>query len=445
MKNLYQDRRKHRRHDQKDRRENPPPAKEEIIRPLPDFKEMVEHAAQGILIHHNFKPLYANRALAELFGFESAEDIMSLPIIRPLIPIELWPQMEADYDNLIHGKRHSRTMWIRGVKSDGKEIWLSLTERVTKWHGKTAVQWNVFDVSQRMEIEQSLVEREQRLRSMLEILPTPIYIERRGDGQLLFVNRKTCLMFQQGVSALLHHKSTDLFTDPEEWNQLNVMLDTTMDVREIEAHMKNHAGRNFVVEIAAITMDYAEGPAVLVALNDISQRKELEAELFHQASFDSLTNISNRRYFLTQAEADLRRARRYSRELTLLMCDVDHFKHINDQYGHAAGDAVLQKVVQASLESLRESDVMGRLGGEEFAILLPETDLAAALEVAERLRAHVAETAITVNKEILHCTLSIGVAQLHAEDKDIDALLQRADDAMYVAKNNGRNRIIVSP
>jgi len=369
---------------------------------------------------------------------------MSLPIIRPLVPIELWPQMEADYDELIRGKRQSRTMWMRGVKADGKEMWLSLTERITKWHGKTAVQWNLFDVSQRMEIEQSLVEREQRLSSMLEILPTPIYIERRGDGQLLFVNRKTCLMFQQSVSPLLKRKSTDFFTDPEEWNQLNIMFDTTPDVREIEVRMKNHAGRNFVVEIAAITLDYAEGPAVLVALNDVSQRKELEAELFHQASFDSLTNISNRRYFLTQAEADLRRARRYSRELTMLMCDVDHFKHINDQYGHAVGDTVLQKVVQASLESLRESDVMGRLGGEEFAILLPETDLAAALEVADRLRIHVAETPINNGKDTIHCTLSIGVAQLHTNDADIDALLQRADDAMYVAKNNGRNRIIVA-
>lgn len=432
---MRSDRRKQTRQGKEDRRTNP----------HPDFREMVEHAAQGILVHNNFKPLYANQAFAELFGFEEAKDITSLPIIRPLIPSELWPQIEDDYNELIRNDRHSRTMWIRGVRADGKETWLSLTERLTQWHGKQAVQWSVFDVNQRMEIEQSLVESEQRLRSMLEILPTPIYIERRGDGQLLFVNRKTCLMFQQGVGQLLRRKSVEFFTDHEEWNQLNIMLDVTPDVREIEARMKNHAGRNFVVEIAAITLDYAEGPAVLVALNDISQRKELEEELFHQASTDALTNISNRRYFLTQADADLRRARRYSRTMTLLMCDIDHFKHVNDQYGHAAGDTVLQQVVKASLESLRDSDMMGRLGGEEFAILLPETDLAAALEVAERLRAHVAEQPIDIGKDIIHCTLSIGVAQLHASDSDIDSLLQRADDAMYIAKNNGRNRIIVAP
>ncbi|MDD3287821.1 MAG: sensor domain-containing diguanylate cyclase [Alphaproteobacteria bacterium] len=412
---------------------------------LPDFRELVEHAAQGILIHRNFKPLYANHAFAELFGFETSADVMALPIIRPLIPVDMWPHIEASYDEFVRGKRPGKTSWIRAIKIDGSEIWLSLTERLVKWHGKTVVQWNLFDVSQRMAIEQSLVESEQRLRSMLEILPTPIYIERRSDGHLMFVNRKTCLMFQQSTGPLLKRKSFDFFATKEDWDQLRVLLDNTPDLREMEVRMKTASGRNFIVELASIALDYGGTPAVLVALNDISQRKELEIELFHQASTDALTGISNRRYFLTQAEADLRRARRYSRDMALMMCDVDFFKHVNDQYGHAVGDTVLQEIVRASLESLRDSDIMGRLGGEEFAILLPETDLAAALEVADRLRQHVADHPIKVEGKTLHCSLSIGVARLAPQDKDIDALLQRADDAMYVAKNNGRNRIIVAP
>ena len=394
---------------ERERRRN----EEFLLRAKPDYADMVENAAQGIIVHRNFKPLYANNAMAALFGFETTDDVMALPLLRPLIPDEIWPQMEEAYDELIHNKRPAQTTWMRAIRADGSEIWLSLTERVIKWEGKAAVQWNLFDISQRVAAEQSLLESEQRLRSMLEIMPTPIHIERRVDGQLLFVNRKTCLMFQQSTAPLLKRKSVDFFVDPEEWVQLRLLLDTTPDIREVEVRMKTATGRPFIAELAAIPIEYAGAPSVMMALNDISQRKELEAELFHQASVDALTGLSNRRYFMTQAEADFRRARRYNREMALLMCDLDHFKNINDTHGHAAGDVALQEVVKSCLESLRESDVMGRLGGEEFAIILPETTAVAAMEVAQRICSNVAAKAIKVNDKLtLHCTVSIGVAQL---------------------------------
>jgi PAS domain S-box-containing protein len=139
----------------------------------PDYKDLVESAAQGILIHRNFRPLYANKSMALLFGFDSVKEVLSLPLIRDLIPADSWQQTEEAYDTLVHGKREPQTSWIRAVRADGSELWLSLTERVVKWDGKTAVQWNLFDISQRVAMEQSLLESEQRLRAMLEILPTP--------------------------------------------------------------------------------------------------------------------------------------------------------------------------------------------------------------------------------------------------------------------------------
>jgi diguanylate cyclase (GGDEF)-like protein/PAS domain S-box-containing protein len=356
----------------------------------------------------------------------------------------MWPQTEEAYHSLVHGGRPAETRWMRAVKTDGSEIWLSLTERVVKWGTKDAVQWTLFDITQRVTVEQSLLESEQRLSAMLQILPTPIYIERRVDGQLLFVNRKTCLMFQQSASPLMKRKSVDFFVDREAWVQTRFLLDATSEAREVEVQMKTAQGRTFVAEMAAIAIEYAGSPAVLTALNDISQRKQLEAELFHEASTDPLTGISNRRYFMTQAEADFRRAKRYSHKMGLLMCDLDHFKEVNDTYGHAAGDAVLQEVVKAIQSSLRESDIMGRLGGEEFAVLLPETDADAALEVANRVRAAVAERKIEVENIVLSRTTSIGVAHIKPEDAEFDTLLMRADDAMYRAKNSGRNRIVVS-
>jgi diguanylate cyclase (GGDEF)-like protein len=186
----------------------------------------------------------------------------------------------------------------------------------------------------------------------------------------------------------------------------------------------------------------------LVALNDISQRKQLEAQLFHEASTDALTGVSNRRYFLAQAEQELRRSRRFARDLSVMMFDLDHFKDVNDRFGHAIGDAVLQGVVKTGLESLRQSDQMGRLGGEEFAIILPETSLAAATDVANRLRHHIAERPIigggAARRVAVDCTVSIGVAQMTPQDGSIDDLLHRADGALYRAKAGGRNRVEIA-
>ena len=408
---------------------------------LPDFRDLIENSVQGILVHRNFKPLYANQAFASLFGYKTAKDVLALPLLRPLVPPDMWARIEQEYDDLMHDRRHTIVTRARGIRKDGTEIWTAATERVIDWHGDKAVQINAYDISQQMAIEQTLLKSEQHLRAILEILPYPIYIAKREGGDLLFVNRKTCLMFQQSAGQLLRGRSSDFFVNPQEREDMRKLLDTIPDIRDVEVKMKTAQGRGFIAEVAAIAMDYSGIPAVLVALNDISQRKELEAELFRQASTDSLTGISNRRYFLAQAEQELRRSRRFARPMSVMMIDVDHFKSINDKLGHAVGDAVLQGVVKRSLESLRQSDSLGRVGGEEFAVILPETSLVAATEVAERLRQHLAERPIIAEREAITCTASVGVAQLTAKDGSIDALLGRADAALYAAKKGGRNKV----
>ncbi len=408
---------------------------------LPNFPDLINNATQGILVHGNFRPLYANWAFADLFGYKSVEAIMALPLIRPLVPADMWAKVEQDYNELLRGARLPVITRARGVRKDGSEIWLSVTERLIDWHGSPAVQLSVFDITQQMTAEQSMLDSEQRLRAMLEILPVPIYIARRRDGQLLFVNRKTCLLFQQSVGPLLRSKSIDFYVNPQDRENLRTLLDAMSDIREVEVHMRTAQGREFVAELAAISMEYGGEPAILVSLNDISQRKQLELELFQQANTDALTGISNRRNFMAQAEQEMRRARRFGRDMSVMMIDLDHFKSINDEHGHAVGDSVIQGVVKSALESLRQSDIIGRLGGEEFAVILPETGFAAAMDAAERLRQHIAERSIITVKVAILCTVSVGVTHLLASDGAIDDLLQRADDAMYRAKQNGRNRV----
>jgi diguanylate cyclase (GGDEF)-like protein len=175
----------------------------------------------------------------------------------------------------------------------------------------------------------------------------------------------------------------------------------------------------------------------------LRQRNEvLIAELESQAFRDSLTGIVNRRYFLATAEKHLQTARQHAHPLALLIIDLDHFKQINDQYGHLAGDEVLVAVVDACVHHLRGGDCLGRLGGEEFALLLPDATWSEAMETAERLRRATEMLAVTVGDNVVHPTVSIGLALLAATDGSLSALMHRADLAMYSAKMQGRNRVV---
>lgn len=174
------------------------------------------------------------------------------------------------------------------------------------------------------------------------------------------------------------------------------------------------------------------------------QLQEANARLHEIAIRDYLTGCFNRRHFYTLAEPELARAHRHGTPLSLLMFDFDHFKQVNDTYGHAGGDAVLQQAVEVIQERLRISDVLSRLGGEEFAVLLPETELEQAKQLAERLRQAIAEHPFEHAGVPIPATASFGVATAQPGDVSIDVLLGRADLGLYLAKDRGRNRVCVA-
>jgi diguanylate cyclase (GGDEF)-like protein len=171
------------------------------------------------------------------------------------------------------------------------------------------------------------------------------------------------------------------------------------------------------------------------------RQRHIAHMLEKQAHTDPLTGLANRRHFFEVAEAELARSRRYETPLSLLMVDIDHFKEVNDAHGHRAGDRVLQQLAKTCLEVLRNVDVVGRVGGEEFAILLPETDVGGAVEVAERLRTAIEAVGIPREEGVpLRVTVSVGVSSL-AGNANLDTLMSEADDALYDAKHRGRNRV----
>jgi diguanylate cyclase (GGDEF)-like protein len=177
----------------------------------------------------------------------------------------------------------------------------------------------------------------------------------------------------------------------------------------------------------------------------VTERNSLEATLAHKANIDFLTMANNRGHFMEIAESELDRAKRYGKNLSVIMLDIDNFKHINDSRGHKSGDAVLIKLVEVCMQMLRRIDTLGRMGGEEFAILLPETPKEEAAEVAERLRNALSETTLSVNQGApIKFTVSIGVATLNDKDDNVDVLLSHADRALYDSKRGGKNRVSVA-
>jgi diguanylate cyclase (GGDEF)-like protein len=202
--------------------------------------------------------------------------------------------------------------------------------------------------------------------------------------------------------------------------------------------------RPLVLFEASVTPMLIAPPIIFTLLHLTFKLDEAEREFHLLATTDPLTKIYNRRYVLELAEAELLRVRRYGGRFSILLLDIDHFKQINDVYGHFAGDAVLRAASDLFRAQVRPSDTVGRYGGEEFLILLPETNCTEACEVAERFRQNLEETTLVYDQIRLRITTSIGVAFGSSRTKNLNSVLATADRVLYQAKHMGRNRVVAA-
>jgi diguanylate cyclase (GGDEF)-like protein len=208
--------------------------------------------------------------------------------------------------------------------------------------------------------------------------------------------------------------------------------------------MRRFSGEEFWALVSAKAIEFDGAPAVLAGITDVTEQKLLEGRLRELATQDELTGLYNRRQFVELAEAEVARARRTGTPLSLAMLDIDHFKAVNDVFGHPVGDLALRELARAMRETLRTSDVPARIGGEEFVVLLRDTGLDGAVSVTERLRERVGRAEVSAGVDrVARFTVSGGVAEL-APGERLDALLARADEALYRAKEDGRNRTVTS-
>ncbi|MFZ5484446.1 MAG: diguanylate cyclase [Pseudomonadota bacterium] len=249
----------------------------------------------------------------------------------------------------------------------------------------------------------------------------------------------------QDQHLLFHHRHPDGAPYPHVDCPIHKTLEDGV-VREVEDYFITKTGRAVPVHLKVTPMiELGQRVGVEVVFQDISERKAMEARLIELASTDALTGLANRRHFLELLAQELLRVKRFEHAVTLLMIDIDHFKQVNDQHGHAAGDQVLRGFADAVRSTLRQTDVAGRLGGEEFAVMLPHTNLEAGVAFAERLRQRLTEQQLLAERPDFRITVSVGATRLEPADDHPDASLARADQGLYRAKASGRDRIEVSP
>ena len=282
-----------------------------------------------------------------------------------------------------------------------------------------------------------------------------------GDGLWDWDINAGTATFSRRYKEMLGYGEDETGTSAEEWSKRVHPDDMARVTEDLRAHMdgktpsaaiefrmqcKDGGWKWILGRGVVVSLEKSGKPIRLVGTNtDITGRKLLEAELQRQASIDYLTGVPNRRHFMGKAELELSRAARYGKSPSLLMLDIDSFKRVNDLHGHKTGDSVLRKLGEIFRQTLRDVDTIGRMGGEEFAILLPETGREKAVEVAERLRTTIGNAKISLEQGLpLQITVSIGVASVVSGDDNIDVLLSNADKALYEAKNSGRNRVCVA-
>jgi diguanylate cyclase (GGDEF)-like protein len=277
------------------------------------------------------------------------------------------------------------------------------------------------------------------LHKLLKAVPVPLIITAREDGRLLQANDIAGAYF----GAALYARSFQLqnYIDQRDCAELLRRVQSNEEIPEFETRLHLPRGRVVDVLLAVTDVTAAGTEALLTVFVDITHRKEVEATMEKLATTDPLSGLPNRARFFAIAADEIKRAQRYKRPLAVFMVDIDLFKRINDTHGHEAGDRTLKAFAELCRRWIRSQDLVARLGGEEFAFLLPETPAATALALADRLRASVAH--LRMKRIPAPITISVGVSEVLPGETTVDAALARADYALYAAKRSGRNQAVL--
>jgi len=343
------------------------------------------------------------------------------------------------------------TLEYRVNPIEGDERWVSMRGRgeLVSSGRSSFFDAVIIDITVNKLAEQKLRDSEEMLAAMSQAAHDAIIIIDSHDN-IIYWNKAAERLFGYRIEEVLGRKKLhSIITLPEDRESayrgmVEFGKSGTGQVMGNVSEMRGmkKTGEVFSVERAVAAFQMGGAWYAVGSIRDITERKKNEEELRRMATIDSLTGLHNRRHFLELADQQLNQARRYSLSLCVCMFDVDNFKAVNDTYGHDSGDVVLRNMAELGGSIVRDTDVIGRLGGEEFAITMLHTGLPEAIQAVERLRISVEKNSIVTDKGNINVTISAGVVQLTGVAQSISDLLKSADEALYEAKNGGRNKVV---
>ncbi|MFH1913012.1 MAG: PAS domain S-box protein [Pseudomonadota bacterium] len=340
-------------------------------------------------------------------------------------------------------KGASRGHQFKARRSDGSQIIVEASAHLVRDEaGRPVAKEGTFrDITKRIEADRQLREREEQYRALFENNHAVMLLMDPRTGRIVDANPAAVQFYGYTAKTL----RTMAFADINAQDEAAIFKEMVESRREKRAYFIHRhllaSGEVRDVEVYSGPIMVQSNQLIYSVIHDITERARLEREMKRLATTDALTGAGNRHEFFRLAELELRRARRYGNALSVIMLDIDYFKSVNDTHGHQAGDEVLKALSALVRAALRDTDIFGRLGGEEFAIVLPETDLAGGGLVAQRLRSELAGLTVRLRDIAVNFTVSIGVTELRDKDRLIEDAINRADEALYRAKRMGRNRV----
>ncbi len=410
------------------------------------YRQLIEMMPAALMILADDEAIFVNAAARELLEADPQDELLGLPVTAFVHPLD-HKVVEERMCQLRVGASLNPPMDLRIITRRGQlRRVLSSSMRVVVGETPLIVVL-VTDDTKRHESEDRLRENEDNFQRLFESTQD-VYYRTDANGVVLKVAPAVRRVLGYEPEEIVGRLTEDYYPHPSERDALKAALKAHGHVQDFEGRMVRRDGVIIDISISSYVLYSPEGEFLGVEgiYRDVSDRKNLERELRRLATTDMLTGIANRRAFLERATESLRHARRYDKGLVLFIVDLDHFKSINDRSGHLAGDAVLKRVVETISPELRETDLFGRLGGEEFGILLHEAHRQEADRVANRLGECVRNLRfLDEGGDEYGVTISIGATELHHDDRGIERLLVRADMALYAAKEAGRDQTQWSP
>lgn len=353
------------------------------------------------------------------------------------------------------GSGATRGLQLELVRSDGSILPVVLTETAVydtsgAFHHTRST---LFDDSERRRFERALRDSELRLHLLIDNVQAAVVVH-AADSSIEFANPRAAdllgltreqMLGRRAIDPAWHFVREDGSRMPVEEFPVSRVISSGQALRDYVTGVQA-AGpepiRWVLVDAVPAIGDDGRLRQVIVSFIDISERQQQKRQLEHLASTDALTGLATRRHLLELAVREQARAQRSGRPLALIFFDLDHFKLVNDRFGHETGDRVLRQIGDVLRRELREADLAARWGGEEFCVMLPEAEPHAAVEVAERLRNAVERMSVAApDGSLLPVTASFGVAMSRCDERDFQRVVDAADHAMYQAKQMGRNRV----